>query len=70
MDSADAPPTDQSVAVYDDLAGRIDEQLSHLRQTLDVDLAAFNQLVRQLEIPAVVAKERRESKPEAPPPTP
>ena len=52
--SADAAPTASSYAVYDDLAGRIDAELARLRTILDTDLAAFNALVREKAVPAVV----------------
>ncbi len=50
------PPTDQSYAVYEELAGQIDAQLQRLTQMLKTDLPAFNQLVREQNIPAVVVK--------------
>jgi hypothetical protein len=53
--SADAAPTASSYAVYEDLAGRIDAELARLRTILDTDLAAFNALVRDKAVPAVVA---------------
>ncbi len=61
VESADAPPTDQSLAVYQDLAGRIDAELKKLKTALDVDLAEFNRQVRELNVPAVVVKEKKES---------
>jgi photosystem II stability/assembly factor-like uncharacterized protein len=54
--SADGPPTEQSYAVYDDLVGRIDAQLERLRSIVATDLAAFNALVKQTDVPAVVVK--------------
>jgi photosystem II stability/assembly factor-like uncharacterized protein len=57
--SADAAPTDQSVLVYEDVAGRIDAELSRLKTALDQDLAAFNALVREREVPAVMVKEKK-----------
>jgi photosystem II stability/assembly factor-like uncharacterized protein len=64
VDGADAPPTDQLQAVYADLAGQIDAQLTLLRAALDTDLGAFYRLVRDKEIPAVVVKDRKDRKPE------
>jgi hypothetical protein len=52
----DAAPTDQSYVVYEDLAGKIDTQLGRLRQVIDTDVPAFNALVREQSIPAVVIK--------------
>ena len=57
--SADAPPTAQTQAVYDDVAGKIDVELARARVLLSDDLGAFNRLVRESEIPAVVVKEKR-----------
>jgi hypothetical protein len=54
VDGADAAPTDQSYAVYDDLAAKIDAQLAALAQVLKDDLARFNRLVRERDVPAVV----------------
>jgi len=52
----DAPPTDQSYAVYEDLTAKIDAQLARLRQVVDTDVPAFNALVREQNVPAVVIK--------------
>ncbi|HYY41860.1 MAG TPA: hypothetical protein VE775_03945, partial [Pyrinomonadaceae bacterium] len=49
--SADAAPTAQSYAVYNDLVGQIDAQLARLQQIVKTDLPAFNRLVREQEIP-------------------
>ncbi len=54
--SAEAAPTAQSYMVYDDLVGAIDAQLQRLAQILKTDVPAFNQLVRDQNIPAVVVK--------------
>ena len=53
---SDTPPTDQSYAVYDDVATQIDIQLQKLAQIMKTDVPAFNQLVRDQNIPAVVVK--------------
>jgi photosystem II stability/assembly factor-like uncharacterized protein len=58
---AEARPTDQSYVVYDDLVGRTDAQLARLREVLATDLPAFNRLVREQEVPAVVVRPARES---------
>src|SRR5438128_11489448 len=52
----DAAPTDQSYVVYEDLAAKIDAQLTRLRQVIDTDVPAFNALVREQNVPAVVVK--------------
>ena len=70
VDAADSPPTDQAAAVYADLAAQMDVQLAALREALETGLAEFNRLVRERELPAVVAKEKKDRKPAAPAPIP
>ena len=53
---AESAPTDQSFAVYADLVGKIDAELVKLKSVLGSDLAAFNQVVRDQNIPAVLLK--------------
>ncbi len=53
---SDTPPNDQSFAVYDDLARQIDAQLAKLSTIIKTDVPAFNQLVKDQNIPAVVVK--------------
>jgi photosystem II stability/assembly factor-like uncharacterized protein len=60
VEDGDARPTDQSLLVYDDLAGRTDAQLTKLNRLLASDLVAFNQLVHDKNVPAVVVKEGKE----------
>jgi len=57
--SAEAAPTAPSVALYDELATQVDAQLAKLKDALGTDLTAFNRLVRDKEIPAVVVKEKK-----------
>jgi len=54
--SAEAAPTAQSYAVYDELVTQIDAELQKLAQIMRTDVPAFNQLVRDQNIPAVVVK--------------
>jgi photosystem II stability/assembly factor-like uncharacterized protein len=54
--SADAAPTAQSFAVYDDLVRQIDAQLAKLEQIMKTELPAFNKLVHDQNIPAVIVK--------------
>jgi hypothetical protein len=54
--SADAQPTEQSYALYDELASKIDAQLRLLNQVMTDDLRGFNALVRSSDIPAVIVK--------------
>jgi hypothetical protein len=56
VQSADAAPTEQSYAVYDEIVLQIDVQLAKLAQIMKTDLPAFNQLVREQNIPAVTVK--------------
>jgi hypothetical protein len=49
-------PTEQSYEVYNDLAGKIDAQLQKLSQIVKTDVPAFNQVVKDQNIPAIVVK--------------
>jgi hypothetical protein len=59
LSSADAAPTDPTRAVYQDVAGRIDAELAKLKTLLGERLTAFNRLVRDKDVPAVVLKEKK-----------
>lgn len=54
--SADARPTAQSQAVYDDLIAKVEAQLGRLRTALGADLEAFNRLASEKGIPAVAVR--------------
>ncbi|HEU4837380.1 MAG TPA: hypothetical protein VFS90_23320 [Pyrinomonadaceae bacterium] len=54
--SAEAAPTAQSYAVYDEVVAGIDAQLQKLAQLMRSDVPAFNQLVKDQNIPAVIVK--------------
>lgn len=54
--SSEAAPTAQSFAVYDEVVGQIDAELLKLAKIMKTDVPAFNQLVREQNIPAVVVK--------------
>ena len=56
VSGSEMPPNDQSFAVYDELAGLIDAQLARLSQIMKTDVPAFNQLVKDQNIPAIVVK--------------
>ena len=56
MASAEAAPTAQSYAVYDEVVAQIDAQLQKFAQLMRTDVPAFNQLVKDQNIPAVVVK--------------
>jgi photosystem II stability/assembly factor-like uncharacterized protein len=53
---ADAAPTAQSYTVYEELVSKINTQLQLLEQVMRTDLSAFNQLVREQNIPAVIVR--------------
>ena len=48
------PPTQQEGAIYRDIAPKVDGQLTRLRAIESTDLAAFNALMRELNVPAVL----------------
>jgi photosystem II stability/assembly factor-like uncharacterized protein len=54
--SADSAPTEQSYTVYEEQTAKINAQLQRFEQVMRTDLAAFNQLVRGQNIPAVIVK--------------
>lgn len=56
VSSGDSAPTDQSYAVYEDLVGQINAQLQKLAQVIKTEVPAFNQLVKDQNVPAVVVK--------------
>ncbi len=51
--TGDFPPTQQMTAVADMLGSAVDAELEKLKILFDDDLAAFNQLVRNSEVPAI-----------------
>ncbi len=54
--SADARPTDQSYELFQELSLRADDQLSKLKNIVEEDVTAFNELVRNEGIPAIMIK--------------
>jgi hypothetical protein len=56
VSQSEAAPNEQSYAVYDELVAEINAQLSKLSQIMKTDVPAFNQMVRDANIPAVVVK--------------
>src|SRR5438552_3111966 len=59
---SETPPNEQSYAVYDELVGQIDAQLQKLSQIMKSDVPAFNQLVKDQNIPAIVVKPPTDSR--------
>ena len=53
---SETPPNEQSFAVYDELTAQINAQLQKLSQIIKTDVPAFNQLVKDQNIPAIVVK--------------
>ena len=53
---SETPPNDQSIEVYNELSGQIDAQLQKLSQIMNTDVPAFNQVVKDQNIPAIVVK--------------
>jgi photosystem II stability/assembly factor-like uncharacterized protein len=53
---SETPPNEQSFAVYDEVVAQINAQLEKLTQIMKTDVPAFNQLVRDQNIPAIVVK--------------
>jgi photosystem II stability/assembly factor-like uncharacterized protein len=51
--SADARPTRQALAVFDELSAQVDRDLARWRALRDGELAAFADLVRRLGVPVV-----------------
>jgi len=59
--AADAAPTEQAYTVYEELVGKINAQLQTLKQVMATDLPAFNKLVRDQNVPAVIVKTAADS---------
>lgn len=57
-ESGDFPPTEQAMAVKKDLTAQIDSQLTQLKTVLDTAIPAFNELVKNKNIPAVVLADK------------
>lgn len=52
--NAQAAPTKQAYVVFEDLSQRIDVQLKQLQEVLDTDVATFNSLLRENNVPGVI----------------
>jgi hypothetical protein len=63
VSGGDYAPTAQSNMVYEDLATRVNVQLKTLNSLMGSDLAAFNQLIHDANIPAVEAPKGGEGRP-------
>jgi len=56
VQSADAGPTAQEGAIYRDIAPKVDQHLARLKNIEATDLMAFNNLMKELNVPAVMVK--------------
>jgi hypothetical protein len=54
VESSDSAPTLQSTQVFEDLASQVNAQLATLKKLIATDLVAFNKLVREQNVPAVI----------------
>jgi photosystem II stability/assembly factor-like uncharacterized protein len=54
VSSGEAAPTRQARQVFDELSARVAAELQRLREVIDSDVAAFNTLIREASIPAIV----------------
>ncbi len=55
--SADAVPTEQAYELYEHLVTQLQQHQKRLQACLETELAAFNKLLRELELPAVLPPE-------------
>jgi photosystem II stability/assembly factor-like uncharacterized protein len=55
--SADSAPTAQSYEVFDTVSKAVDVQLGKWKEIVSTDVAAYNNLAKQQEIPAVILKQ-------------
>lgn len=56
VDGGDYPPTNQSYDVYNDLVGKIDAQLAILARIKAEDIAAFNKMFAEKNLPVIMIK--------------
>jgi photosystem II stability/assembly factor-like uncharacterized protein len=54
VQNSEGAPTRQSLEVFEELSKQADERLAQLRNIIETDVAAFNKLIRELEIPAII----------------
>jgi photosystem II stability/assembly factor-like uncharacterized protein len=58
VSGGDARPTDQSYQVLDQLSAELQAQLDRLRQVVETDVPAFNTMVREGNVPALIVRDR------------
>jgi photosystem II stability/assembly factor-like uncharacterized protein len=54
VSSADSAPTEQSYEVFDMLSKAVDEQLAKWKAIVSTDVASYNNLVKQQDVPALM----------------
>jgi hypothetical protein len=54
VQSADAGPTEQEGGIYREIAPKVDQQISRLRAIESADIGAFNNLLKELNVPGVM----------------
>ena len=59
VQSSDNQPTQQSYMVYEDLATQVNAELKKLEALMGAELAAFNKLIRDENVPAVQAPPKK-----------
>lgn len=62
--AGDFQPTKQAIAVKEELTTKIDAELSKLREIIEKELPAFNELVHEKKIPAVMIKKEADTQKE------
>ncbi len=55
-------PTDQAVAVKNELVGKIDAELNKMKDVIDNDIPKFNKLVEDVKVPAVILMKENDKK--------
>ena len=57
LTQGDYPPTEQAMAVKDELSRAIDAELAILKTIKEKEVAAFNQMIREMAVEAILLKE-------------
>ncbi len=56
--STGVPPTNASLTVVNQLAAKLDTEIAKLETIKTTDLPAFNKLVREQEVPAIMVSKK------------
>lgn len=59
VSSADTKPTKASHDVFNDISGKIDKTSEKLKKIVDEDVPAFNNMVKQNQLPAINLKQKK-----------